>query len=75
MWAALDESPLADALLPLSRLAALVQVPAAGNSFDSLVAWYAADGWRADRAALDSLAVAEAPAIRTLVASVVRACA
>jgi hypothetical protein len=73
VWAALDESPLADALLPLSRLAALVQVPAAGTSFDSLVAWYAADGWRADRAALDSLALAEAPAIRTLVASVVRA--
>ena len=72
VWAALDESPLAEALLPLSRLAALVQVPAAGNSFDSLVAWYAADGWRADRAAIDSLAVAEAPAIRTLVASVVR---
>ncbi len=73
VWAALDESPLADALLPLSRLAALVQVPAAGNSFDSLVAWYAADGWRADRAALDSLAIAEAPALRSLVASVVRA--
>ena len=49
LWSALDETPLADALLPLSRLASLVQVPAAGNSFDSLVAWYAADGWRADR--------------------------
>jgi hypothetical protein len=73
VWAALDESPLAEALLPLSRLAGLVQLPAGGNSFDSLVAWYAADGWRADRAAIDSLAIAEAPAVRSLVASVVRA--
>jgi hypothetical protein len=73
VWAALDETPLAEALLPLSRLAALVQVPAAGNSFDSLVAWYAADGWRADRAAIDSLALDEAPAVRSLVANVVRA--
>ena len=73
VWAALDESPLADTLLPLSRLAALVQVPSAGNSFDSLVAWYATDGWRADRAAIDSLALVEAPAVRSLVASVVRA--
>lgn len=73
VWAVLDESPLADALLPLSRLASLVQLPAGGNSFDSLVAWYAADGWRADRAAIDSLALAEAPAVRSLVANVVRA--
>ena len=73
VWATLGESPLADALLPLSRLATLVQAPAAGHSFDSLIAWYAADGWRADRAALDSLATAEAPAIRSVVAGVVRA--
>lgn len=73
VWAALDESPLADALLPLSRLASLVQIPAAGNSFDSLVVWYAADGWRADRAAIESLALAEVPAVRSLVANVVRA--
>lgn len=73
VWATLDESPLAEVLLPLSRLAALVQLPAAGNSFDSLVVWYAADGWRADRAAIDSLALAESPAIRPLVGNVVRA--
>ena len=73
VWAALDESPFADALLPLSRLAALVQVPSAGNSFESLAAWYATDGWRADRATIDSLALAEAPAVRSLVANVVRA--
>ena len=73
VWAALGESPFADALLPLSRLASLVQVPAVGNSLNSLVAWYAADGWRADRAAIDSLALAEAPAVRSLVANVARA--
>jgi len=73
VWAALDESPLADALLPLSRLAGLAQASSGSDSFESLVAWYAAEGWRVDRAATDSLALSHTPASRALVANVVRA--
>jgi hypothetical protein len=73
VWSELGQSPLSNALLPLTRLATLATLPATGTSLDTAVAWYAADGWRCDRAALDALALPLSPAHGNLVAAAVRA--
>jgi hypothetical protein len=73
VWNELGESPLAQALVPLAKLATLSQLPSSGSTLQPFAAWYAQDGWRCDRAAMDALALALPPALRTLVAGVVRA--
>jgi hypothetical protein len=57
VWAQLGESPLANALEPLSRLASLAKSPLGGESVVSMTRAYAKDGWRCDRAALETLSL------------------
>jgi hypothetical protein len=73
VWAQLDESPYATALEPLARLARLAQAPLGGASIQAAADAYASDGWRCDRAAMDSLAAVSTPAQGAVVAKVIRA--
>jgi hypothetical protein len=73
VWRFLGESPYAESLLPLSRLAAGARKGLPGATVDELATAYAGDGWRGDDAALAALASADAPAQRDLIAGVVRA--
>lgn len=73
VWARLGESPLASALAPLARLADLARRPLGGSSAVTMAEDYAAQGWRADRAAMDALTVSLTPADAAIVARVVRA--
>ena len=72
VWADLGHSPMAHALEPLSRLAKLARSPLGGVSIAGMASDYASDGWRCDRAALDSLNRSKLPADNTLIAKVVR---
>lgn len=73
VWADLGYSPLAHALEPLSRLAKMAHSPLGGASIESMAADYAAEGWRCDRAALDSLSDSKSPADTVLIGKVVQA--
>ncbi len=73
VWADLGYSTMAHALEPLSRLARLARSPLGGISLKGMAADYAAEGWRCDRAALDSMNHAKAPSDNALIAKVVRA--
>jgi hypothetical protein len=72
VWSELGESPLAQALSPLSRLASLAQRPSVGTSFESAITAYTTEGWRCDHAAIETLALPLGPAQSVLVARVVR---
>ena len=56
VWSRLDQTPLADALEPLSRLAAAVRSPLGGNTPDDVAAAYRERGWQADAAGWEALA-------------------
>ncbi|MEJ7670895.1 MAG: BREX-1 system phosphatase PglZ type B [Casimicrobiaceae bacterium] len=73
VWAELGYSTMAHALEPLSRLAALARSPLGGVSLVAMAADYAADGWRCDRAALDSMNHAKSPSDNAFIADVVQA--
>jgi len=73
VWADMGLSPLARALLPLARLADLAQSPLGGISAEAIARDYAADGWRCDRAAMESLGESRSAADSALVARVVAA--
>lgn len=73
VWADLGYSTMAHALEPLARLAALARSPLGGVSLTAMAADYAADGWRCDRAAIDSMNHAKSPSENALIAKVVRA--
>ncbi|HYH17971.1 MAG TPA: BREX-1 system phosphatase PglZ type B [Azospirillum sp.] len=59
-WAELGESPLADALQPLAKLAQMARSGLGGANATAMADAYAADGWRCDRAALEALTKAMA---------------
>jgi hypothetical protein len=71
-WAELGESSLAEALLPLARLASLARRPVGGASLESAVTAYVEEGWQCDRAAMDALSLPLPPGHGALIASVVR---
>jgi hypothetical protein len=73
VWAQLDQSPYAQALEPLARLARLAQEPVGGASITAVADAYASDGWRCDKAAMDSLTAASTPSQGAIIARVVRA--
>lgn len=73
VWADMGLSPLARALAPLARLAELAQSPLGGVSAEAIARDYAANGWRCDRAAIESLAEPRSAADSALVARVVAA--
>lgn len=57
VWAELGDSPLATSLQALVRLAEETENELGGATPDDIANAYAAGGWRADAAALDSLAI------------------
>lgn len=71
VWAQLGQSPLAQALEPLARLAVLARTPLGGATAEAIAGAYAANGWRCDRAALDALRLSQG-AGGSLIARVVR---
>jgi hypothetical protein len=73
VWAQLDECPFAIALEPLGRLAQLAQGPIGGASIEVAISAYASEGWRCDRAALDSIAAVSTPAQVVIIGKLVRA--
>jgi hypothetical protein len=56
VWAQLGESPLALALESLAELARETVKPLTGTTAESIAEYYAADGWRCDRAAMKAIA-------------------
>ena len=73
LWAQLDESPLAGALEPLSRVAQAAAVILGGSTIEAVVLAYTAGGWRCDRAVLEALCSVTTPADVALVSKVLRA--
>lgn len=72
-WAQIGESPFAQALEPLSRLARTAMRPLAGADPAALAEDYASEGWRCDRAAIEALKCPGPGDVRALLAKVVRA--
>jgi hypothetical protein len=73
VWARLGKSPLAIALEHLAALAGATAEPLGGPDIPALANRYAESGWRADWAAIQALAAAQAPEDRPVVESVVKA--
>jgi hypothetical protein len=73
VWADLGYSTMAHALEPLSRLARLARSPLGGASLTKMATDYATEGWRCDRAALESMNLVKVPSDNALIAKVVRA--
>lgn len=73
VWADLGFSQLAQTLEPLSRLAKLARSPLGGSSIETMASDYANEGWRCDRAAVDSLGNSKSQADKALIAKVVQA--
>lgn len=71
LWARLDESPLAQVLEPLARLATATESAIGGTTPDEAADAYEQTGWQADAAAREALARA-APQDEAMVAGVVR---
>ena len=57
LWADMGRSPLASALEPLARIAALTARPFGGAGLTEMTAAYKDEHWRVDAAALEALAV------------------
>jgi hypothetical protein len=72
-WAKLGESLLAEALVPLAKLAAVAASPLGGPDVATIARAYAKDGWEVDRHAMRALAVAQRSPDAELVGQVVRA--
>ena len=73
VWTHLGESPLAQALAPLAQLAPAATSTLGGATLDAVVDAYTSEGWRCDRACLESLSSVHTPADVSLVSSVVKA--
>jgi hypothetical protein len=73
VWAKLGESLLADALVPLARLASAAGSPLGGPDVTTAARNYARDGWQVDRDAMHALAIAQHSPDAELVGQVVRA--
>ena len=61
VWAKLNRSPLAQAVLHLSTLAEVTQTALTGATTADMVKAYTEGGWRADAAVLDALAAVAQP--------------
>ena len=72
-WAQLGEAPLAGALLHLAALADATARPLPAAGWDEVRTAYAAEGWRADDAALRAFAAVQAGPDVAAVAAAVRA--
>jgi hypothetical protein len=73
VWAQIGESPYAVALEPLGRLARAARRPLGGATVEALIADYASEGWRCDRAAIEALSSLKPGNENNLVTKMVRA--
>ena len=73
VWAQIGESPYAEALEPLGRLARAAKQSLGGPSIEAVVHDYTTRGWHCDQASLDALACLTPGPDRDLIAKVVRA--
>ncbi len=73
VWRYLDESPYAEVLQHLARLADSAQAGLAGSGVEELAVAYAQNGWRCDEAALAALGMGHGPAQHEVIAGVLRA--
>lgn len=73
VWAHMDASPWAGALLHLAKLASEARNPVGGASLASAAAGYAESGWQCDAAAVEALASFHSGSDAILMARVVRA--
>lgn len=73
VWAKLGRAPLASALEHLAALASATSKPLGGADLQGVANAYVESGWKADWAALQALASAQAPDDRPIVESVVKA--
>ena len=72
VWAQIGESPYAEALEPLGRLARAAKQPSGGLSIEDVVVEYTNGGWRCDQAVLDALSCLKPGPDQKRVARVVR---
>ena len=72
VWAQLDRSSFASALLPLSVLAGEAVSPCGGSTLDDIVENYVQGGWRCDQAALQALSVVASTSELGVIRDVVR---
>lgn len=74
VWAALGWSPLARTLIPLLELASCTKKNLSGINLEELAENYVSEGWKADAAALDALAMvlaaADVEAVKTAIVAV-----
>jgi hypothetical protein len=73
VWRYLGESPYAELLQPLARLADGARKGLSWTSVEEISESYAADGWRCDDAALEALASSHSQAQHEVIAGVLRA--
>ena len=73
VWAKLGESPLAQLLEPLTRVADLARKPFGGATIKAIAEAYATEGWRCDTAAMEALSRAGAAVDSALVGNVLMA--
>jgi len=73
VWAKLGQAPLAEALEPLALLARATRKPLGGESSEAMATTYAAEGWQADAAALEALALVKNPQDVKAVKAAIRA--
>lgn len=73
VWRKLGHSPLAAALEPLAKLAALSQTTPGAPSAEAYAEFYADDGWRVDAAALATMAACGSPEQHAAVLGTLRA--
>lgn len=74
VWARLGQAPLAQALEPLALLARVARKPLGGETPEAMAQVYVAEGWQADAAALEALALVkraqDVKAVRTALRAV-----
>lgn len=73
VWRYLEESPYAEALLPLARVADRARKGLAGSKIDEIASSYAGEGCLCDDSALMALAAAHGPAQHDVISGVLRA--
>jgi hypothetical protein len=73
VWRYLGESPFAEALQPLARLASCARKGVPGTTIEAIAAAYAGDAWICDESAMSALATASGPAQHEVISEVLRA--
>jgi hypothetical protein len=73
VWVALDEAPLARAIVHLREVAEIGQASGNPSTWEALADYYRSTGWKADYAVLRALDAARAPTATRAVSAAIRA--